>query len=112
MTKTLCVLIAILISTTNISAQPEAPKAQGQSGRVKIWIGVVLLSTGALMIPLTAANDGPQSGASTDAGLGLMAAGGVMVLWGVSDRRHAAQPKAAVGVSLGRRSGVQIRYVW
>jgi len=45
-------------------------------------------------------------------GLGIAAAGGALIYWGVGDQRKAAQPNTTIGVMLRRTAGVQIRRSW
>ena len=79
----------------------------------KVWIGVGLLAAGALMIPLTAANDNTaRDGPLALSGLGLAAAGTYMVWSGAKDQKRAVRPYTAFGVRVGRRNCLVISRSW
>jgi hypothetical protein len=112
--------VLVLFATMGASAQPVAADptaAQIHRGKTKMWIGVGLVGTGLVMIPLTVLPARPPSatreGPAMWSGLGLTALGSGLIFWGAQERRQAVpKPQMTFGVALGRINGVQIRRTW
>jgi hypothetical protein len=104
-------LLLVLIAAPAFPEQSDADRsALLRRANVKFWMGVGLASVGAFTMPIT----GPDSsggGPSTLAGLGMMAAGSVLVWSSAVDRRR-AQPEITFGVRIGRSNSLVIRRAW
>ena len=118
MTKRLVLMTAVLLLVVATPARAQqAATTEGnralRKANAKVWIGVGLLGAGALMIPLTAANDNTaHDGPLVMSGLGLAAAGTYMVWSGAKNQRQAVRPYTAFGVRVGRRNGLVISRSW
>jgi len=114
--KTFLIALLTLILTTAASGQQEPLPAQAQLHRSsrKIWIGVGLISAGALILPITNINNevSPPTPARTGVGLGLVAVGGGLVWFGSVERHKAVRPQTNIGVMVGRYKGLQLRTTW
>jgi hypothetical protein len=109
-------LLLLLVAATPALGQ-QAGTTQGnralRRANTKVWIGIGLLAAGALMIPLTAANDKTaHDGPLALSGLGLAGAGTYMVWSGAKDQKRAVRPYTAFGVRVGRRKCLVIRRSW
>jgi hypothetical protein len=110
-TAAACVMFVLLGANWSFAQSSATPASQ--HGRTKMWIGATLMTGGALVVPVTALGSGRRAETPrVGAGLGLMSAGGVLLLWGAHARRQPAQPQTSVSAVVGRQMGVEIRRVW
>jgi hypothetical protein len=75
------------------SAWAQTTASATQRGTTKLWIGAGLLAAGAIVMPIT---EPSHEHARLGTGLGLMSAGGAMVLWGAQQRRRSPRPQTRV----------------
>jgi hypothetical protein len=104
-TVTLCVAVLV---TTIASGQTVTPQA-ASNGRVKIWTGASLVVAGLAVLPDSRARRGYDPSTMS---VGLVAAGGALIGWGMSDRRKARQPNTTFGITFGRTRALQVRRSW
>jgi hypothetical protein len=101
------VLCCVLFASQAFGQQP----IQRHPGRGKIRTGAALVTAGLIVMPLRVGNGDGRYNVPL-IGLGIAAAGGALIYWGVGDRRKAARPNTTIGVMLRRTAGVQIRRSW
>ena len=115
--KMAATLLMIALTAGTVSAQQQT--ASDRTRRVrsadrKILVGLAFVGAGAMMIPMTNAllDEAPQEPVAMS-GVGLMAAGSVLVWYGARDRRKAIQPRTTFGLMLGNRcSALQVHRRW
>ena len=117
--KLLRYLAAVLVTVVATCAATPAFAQQGggqaalkRKGDIKTWVGAGLMGVGAFTLPGTVGPTGRNDGDPPWVGIGLLTAGGGILLWGFQDKRNAVQPNTTVGVTVGRTSAVQIRRSW
>jgi hypothetical protein len=111
----LSVLVASLLSHTTAFAQQstaDRQNAQVRSGTKKMWIGIGLIAVGAVLALPATADAGDSKDGLVLTSVGLFFAGGTLAWLGAEQRRKAVRPHTSVAVTLGRRTGVQIRTAW
>ena len=86
--------------------------AQTHPGKIKIWTGAGLLAGGLFTMPLTGIGHTDGGYSIPLASVGLAAAGGSLIYWGVRDQRKRSHPNTTIGVTLRRAAGIQIRRSW
>ena len=101
-------LLMLMLAVTTASAQTS--RSNPASSRTKVWLGVTLLTAGALILPVT--TNEPVRSPRLETGVGLMAAGGVLLLWGFQEKRKAHQARKAIGVRVGRSPSLHVRWAW
>jgi len=105
--------LALFATTAAAHQNPLDQGAQFRKGTRNMWIGVALVGVGLIVAPVTAVNPHDTThSAAVATGVGLVAAGSVMVWVGAGERRKASQPETTFGVFLGKNNGVQIRRLW
>ena len=115
--KMAATLLMIALTVGTVSAQQQT--ASDRTRRVrsadrKILVGLAFVGAGAMMIPMTNAllDEAPQEPVAMS-GVGLMAAGSVLVWYGARDRRKAIQPRTTFGLMLGNKySALQVHRRW
>jgi hypothetical protein len=107
--KTVVLALCCVLFASQVFGQQAT---QTHAGRAKIWTGAGLLASGLFVMPVT----GPGV---TDArfnvpvmGVGLAAAGGSLIYWGIRDKQKARQPNTTIGVTFRRSAGIQVRRSW
>jgi uncharacterized membrane protein len=85
---------------------------QTHAGRAKIWMGAGLLASGLFVMPVTGFGNTDGRYQVPMLGVGLAAAGGSLIWWGVRDQQQARQPTTTIGVMVRRSAGIQIRRSW
>jgi hypothetical protein len=106
-------LVLSLATTANAQQAAQAGAKLNHQGTVKVWLGVALMSAGAIVaIPPSTRNEDPSATSSALIGLGIASGGGYLLLRGVHDLRKASQPRTTFGVMVGKRSGFQLRRIW
>jgi hypothetical protein len=110
-------LLLLLSSSWTANAQQgstQAAAALNHQGTVKVWLGVALMSAGAVVaIPRSnTRNEDPSASSSAVIGLGMASGGGYLLLRGCNDLRKANQPQTTFGVMVGKRNGFQLRRIW
>jgi hypothetical protein len=110
--RTVIVLTMLMLFASALAFAQQTPSQMEQihNGRVKVWLGLGLIGTGAWVIPLTATNSNSNGPATL--GMGLIALGGGLVWLGVDQQRKAVQPETTFRLMVGRTKGVQIRRSW
>ena len=112
----LTILLALFTCevTTAQSVIPPRQATAVRGARIKIWTGIALLSAGAVMVPLTAANTsrGPAGNGVVVGSVGLIGVGSGLVYWGFRQQQKAVRPSTTFGVSLGRTSRIVVRRSW
>jgi hypothetical protein len=104
---TVLALCCVLFATHAFGQQAPRP----HKGRSKaIWTGTGLLAAGLIVMPVTGVGNPEQRAPLL--GLGLAAAGGSLIYWGVRDKQKARQPNTTVGVTFRRSAGIQVRRSW
>jgi len=105
-------LFSISPGAQDRSAEQTAPALR--RARIKTWIGIGLIGSGALVLPLTASASSERSpqGATAATGVALIGSGLVLVWWGATDRRKVTQPHSTISASLGRTTSLQFRRSW
>jgi len=106
-TVVIVTLCGVLFASTAFGQQAPQPH-QGRSKA--IWTGTGLLATGLIVMPVTGVGNPEQRAPLL--GLGLAAAGGSLIYWGVRDKQKARQPNTTVGVTFRRSAGIQVRRSW
>jgi hypothetical protein len=115
--RTLAVVALISIMCPTLAAgQPAKQAAATQDrairhARIKIWTGIAMVATGAVLLPITSTSDGP-SGTAQATAVGLMATGSGVIYWGFSEQRKAVRPSTSFGITVGRTTGVIISRRW
>jgi hypothetical protein len=104
------------VATTAHAQQPsaQARAALNHQGTVKVWLGIALMSAGAVVaIPRSnTRSEDPSASSSAVIGLGMASGGGYLLLRGVHDLRKASQPQTTFGVMVGRRNAFELRRIW
>ena len=108
----LVTVLATFAATPAVAQQGGGQAALKRKGDIKTWVGVGLMGVGAFTLPGTVSPTGNNQGDPPWVGLGLLTAGGGILLWGFQDKRRAVQPNTTVGVTVGRVSAVHIRRSW
>ena len=112
---TLSVIVALLLAHTSAFGQQSAPdrqNAQVRSGARKMWVGIGLMAAGAVLALPATANAGETNDGLVLTSVGLFFTGGTLAWLGAEQRRKAVRPHTSFAVTLGRRSGVQLRRAW
>jgi anaerobic C4-dicarboxylate transporter len=105
--------IVILLIVTAFPCAAQQRDERLRSANRKINIGLVMIGAGALIAPLTAINDGAHNDSTMmTTGIGLIVVGSGVVWSGAIERRRALRPQTTIGVSIGRRSALQVTRVW
>jgi hypothetical protein len=112
MKATALALIVLYAAAPQVWAQ-ETPEQAAliHKGNAKIWTGVILICAGAMMIPATITTESDKSPVKT-AGIGLVLAGGPLILLGARDHRKATRPQTTYGVVVGKTTGIEISHRW
>ena len=106
-TVVIVTLCGVLFASTAFGQQAPQPH-QGRSKA--IWMGTGLLAAGLIVMPVTGVGSPEQR--TPLLGLGLAAAGGSLIYWGVRDKQKTRQPNTTVSVTFRRSAGVQVRRSW
>jgi hypothetical protein len=113
MKKTAMAMLALMLYTTAASGQTTAPPhSASPPGRLKIWAGAGLLASGLFVMPVTAVGNDHGRYSVPLLSVGLVAAGGSLIYWGVRDKQKARQPNTTIGVTFRRSAGIQVRRSW
>jgi hypothetical protein len=88
----------------------QAP--QTQPGKIKIWAGAGLLAAGLFTMPLTGLGHTDGGYVIPLASVGVTAAGGSLIYWGVRDKQKARRPNTTIGVTFRRSAAIQVRRSW
>ena len=108
--KSAFVSLCFVLSTTTIALGQQANQPHRKAG-VEIWVGVGLIAAGLLVVPVTVVSN--HNGYDPPvAGAVLVAGGGTLIWMGLRDQRKATQPNTTFGVMFGRKSEIHIRRSW
>jgi drug/metabolite transporter (DMT)-like permease len=113
-TATLFLVLSLATTARGQEPPAQAAAALNHQGTIKVWLGVALLSAGAVVaIPRSnSKNEDPSASSSAAIGLGMASGGGYLLLRGVHDLRKASQPQTTFGVMVGSRNGFQLHRIW
>jgi len=108
MKKTAMAILALTLYATAASGQTIAPPHfMSHLGRLKIWTGAGLLASRLFVMPVTGFGNTDGRYQVPMLGVGLAAAGGSLIWWGVRDQQQARQPTTTIGVMVRRTAGIQ-----
>src|SRR4051794_8561627 len=105
-------LLALFITTPGFAQQTPEQTALTHRGQLKIWSGAILMGVGAIVVPVTAANESGARGVSTAVGVALLSAGGGLLWSGTQDQRKATRPTTTYGILVGERRGLHVQRSW
>ena len=108
----LMMVVLTRVATPVFAQQPGGQAASKPKGGVKVWVGAGLMAAGAFTLPATVGHNPEGSKDPKLVGVGLMMAGSGILWWGFHDKGQRAQPSTAIGVRVGKVSGVEIRRTW
>lgn len=92
--------------------EDSAPRRQlADKGMRKITIGIVLLTSGTFVVPITSAASG-RKGQGQLIGIPMIAAGMGFTLAGLHDRERSVRPSVTINGAVGSRKVVQISRSW
>jgi hypothetical protein len=104
---TVLALCCVLFASQAFGQQAPQPHKRRSKA---IWTGTGLLAAGLIVMPVTGVGNPDRQAPLL--GLGLAAAGGSLIYWGVRNQRKPPQPNTTIGVMLQRSAGIQVRRSW